>query len=157
MERGGDQRTKEDIAKYGCSVMHVFDPEGKLPPFAYSIGVQQETGAPEVVVIGLKRPMAHFVVNEYNHRVRDGERFEVGRYYGGFLEGFDVYVGSVSHAVYEDYFGQDIDFYGGLEFDVVQIIYPTTKGIWPWSPDAAESFKECQPILAVGPTGPDKK
>jgi hypothetical protein len=25
MERGGDQRTKDDISKCGCSVMHVFD------------------------------------------------------------------------------------------------------------------------------------
>ena len=69
MQRGGEQRTKDDIAKYGCSVMHVFDAEGELPPFAYSIGIQQEAGAPEVVVIGLKRPMAHSVINEYNQRV----------------------------------------------------------------------------------------
>ena len=84
MEIGGDQRTKEDIAKYGCSVMHVFDTDGDLPSFAYSIGIQQETGAPEVVVIGLKRPMALSVVKSKN-RVRTGERFEIGKYYDGFL------------------------------------------------------------------------
>lgn len=148
MERGGDQRTKEDIAKYGCSVMHVFDPAGDLPPFAYSIGIQRETGMPEVVVIGLKRPMAHSVINEYNSRVRDGERFEVGKYYSGFLEGFDVCVGAVPVSVYDDYFGQDIDFYGGRDFQVVQVIYPTTKGIWPWTVDAPESFLQWQPVLA---------
>ena len=149
MERGGDTRTREDIAKYGCSVMHVFDPEDELPPFAYSIGIQQETGAPEVVVIGLKQPMAHFVVNEYNKRIREGESFEVGQFYSGFLEGFDIYIGAVSKSVYDDYFGQDIDFYGGREFAVVQVVYPTTKGIWPWTEGAPESFKQWQPLLAL--------
>ena len=148
MERGGDQRSNEDIAKYGCSVIHVFDAEGELPSFAYSIGIQRETGAPEVVVIGLKRPMAHSVINEYNSRVREGERFAVGQYYGGFLEGFEIYIGGVPRSVYNDYFGQDIDFYGGRDFEVVQVIYPTTMGVWPWTDDAPESFRQWQPVLA---------
>lgn len=148
MERGGDTRTREDLAKFGCSVMHVFDPEGELPPFSYSIGIQQETGAPEVVVIGLKQPMAHFVVNEYNKRVREGERFEIGNYYSGFLEGFDVYVGAVSKSVYDEYFGQGIDFYGSRNFGVVQVVYPTTRGVWPWTEGAPESFRQWQPLLA---------
>ena len=147
MELGGDDRTRQDIEKYGCTVMHVME-EGQLPPFAYSIGITQETGAPEVVVIGLKRPMAHFVVNEYNKRVRDGERFESGKPYSDFLEGFDVFFEEVPLSVYEDYFGQDIDFYGGTNFKVLQLIYPTTKGIWPWASDAPESFRKWQPILA---------
>jgi Domain of unknown function (DUF4262) len=147
MQLGGDDRTREDIAKYGCSVMHVMA-EGELPPFAYSIGIAQQTGAPEVVVIGLKRPMAHFMVNEYNRRVRAGERFASGTLYSGFLEGFDVFLEEVPLSVYEDYFGQNLDFYGGHNFQVLQIIYPTTKGIWPWAEGAPESFEKWQPILA---------
>lgn len=147
MQCDGDQRTKDDIAKYGCSVMHVFDPEGDLPPFAYSIGIQRETGAPEVVVVGLKRPMAHSVINEYNSRVCDGEIFEVGKYYSGFLEGFDICIGAVPLSVYDDYLGQDIGFYGGRDFQAVQVIYPTTKGVWPWTNEAPESFLQWQPVL----------
>jgi hypothetical protein len=127
--------------------MHVME-EGELPPFAYSIGIQQETGAPEVVVIGLKQPMAHSVVNEYNSQVRAGERFEPGKFYSGFLEGLDVCVEEVPRSAYEDYFGQNLDFYGGPKFNVLQIIYPTTKGVWPWAEDAAPSFRQWQPILA---------
>jgi hypothetical protein len=147
MELGGDERTRGDIAKYGCTVMHVME-EGELPPFAYSIGIQQETGSPEVVVIGLKQPMAHSVVNEYNSQVRAGERFEPGKFYSGFLEGLDVCVEEVPRSAYEDYFGQNLDFYGGPKFNVLQIIYPTTKGVWPWAEDAAPSFRQWQPILA---------
>jgi hypothetical protein len=146
MELGGDERTREDIAKYGCTVMHVME-EHELPPFAYSIGIQQETGAPEVLVIGLKKAMAHSVVNEYNKRARAGERLETGKFYSGFLEGFNVCVEVVPHSAYEDYFGQDLDFYGGPKFEVLQIIYPTTQGVWPWAKNAAPSFRQRQPIL----------
>lgn len=147
MELGGDERTRNDIAKYGCTVIQVMA-EGELPPFAYSIGIAQQTGAPEVVVIGLKQPISQFVVNEYNNRVRRGERFECGKPYTGFLEAFDVFFEEVPLAVYEDYFGQNIDFYGGTNFKVLQLIYPTTKGKWPWASDAPESFRQWQPILA---------
>jgi len=147
VELGGDQRTRDDIAKYGCTVIHVMA-EADLPPFAYTIGIQQQTGRPEVVVIGLKRPMAHYVVNEYNRRVREGEHFEPGSFYNGFLEGFQVYAQAVPVAAYDDYFGKNIDFYGGRTFSVVQLVYPTTKGVWPWDEDAPESFQKWQPILA---------
>lgn len=147
MQRGGDERTRDDIAKYGCTVMHVME-EGESPPFAYSIGINQETGAPEIVVIGLKQPMAHFIVNEYNRRVRSGEQLEVGKFYSEFIEGFEVFVEEVPKSAYDDYFGQAIDFYGGRDFKVVQIIYPTTKGIWPWAESAPKSFQAWQPILA---------
>lgn len=147
MERGGDERTRDDIAKYGCTVMHVME-EGGAPPFAYSIGIFQETGAPEIVVIGLKQPMAHFIVNEYNRRLRSGELVEAGCFYSDFIEGFEVFVEEVHESAYDDYFGQAIDFYGSSAFKVLQIIYPTTTGIWPWAENAPKSFQEWQPILA---------
>ena len=146
MELGGDKRTRGDIEKFGCTVMHVLV-EGKLPPFAYSIGIQQQTGAPEVVVIGLKRAMAHAVVNTYNARVRAGERFEPGKFYAGFIEGVEVAVADVPHSAYADYFGKSLDFYGGPKFSVLQIIYPTENGVWPWEQGAEQSFREWQPVL----------
>jgi hypothetical protein len=147
MQLGGDTKTKDDIAKYGCTVMHVME-EGESPPFAYSIGITQETGAPEIVVIGLKQPMAHFIVNEYNHRVKSGEKIEVGEFYSEFIEDFEVFVEDVPLSAYDDYFGQAIDFYGGRAFKVIQIIYPTTKSIWPWTEDAPKSYQVWQPVLA---------
>ena len=80
----GEQKALDDIEAYGCHVIHVLEDE-KGPPFSYSVGVQRTSGAPEVMVIGLKRPIAHFVVNEYNRRVRAGERFAPGARYDGFL------------------------------------------------------------------------
>jgi hypothetical protein len=122
--------------------------EGDLPPYAYSIGIAAETGEAEVVVIGLKREVAHFVVNEYNRRVRDGEHFEPGRLYSGFVDGFDLLAEEVPVSKYDDYFGRGLSYYEGEHFRILQLVYPSTSGVWPWSPDAPESFRNRQPILA---------
>ena len=123
--------------------------EDDLPPFAYSVGIQQSIDAPECVVIGLKQPMAHFVVNEYNARLRNGERFEAGQRYAGFLGNFDIQISSVDKSHYDEYFGQAQRFYHGDNFSVVQIVYPTTSGIWPWDAQADAWLRQWQPILAL--------
>src|SRR4051812_16286003 len=103
----GNDKTRQDIAAYGCTVMHIIE-EGELPPFSYSVGITQETGEPEVVVLGLERDLAHSVVNGYNQRVRSGERFKSGQLYSGFIGGFEVLAEEVPSAHYDEYFGQAV-------------------------------------------------
>ena len=142
----GEEKALADIETYGCHVIHVLEDDDG-PPFTYSVGVQESSDVPEVIVIGLKQPIAHFVVNEYNNRVRAGERFAAGARYDGFLAGFRVQFEVVTPDHFDDYMGWARWFYGGNTFEAFQIIYPTTDGIWPWEPGASESFKERQPIL----------
>ena len=142
-----DATTREHITKFGCGVIHVQE-EGALPPFTYSVGITEQTGEPEVVVIGLKQELAHFVVNEYNRRVRAGERLVPGQLYSGFIEGFEVLAEEVPLEAYDEYFGQNLNLYGGSNFRVLQLIYPTTTGVWPWSEQASEYFRNRQPVLA---------
>jgi hypothetical protein len=110
--------------------------------------VQKTSGAPEAMVIGLKRPIAHFMVNEYNKRIRAGERFTAGERYDGFLEGFPVQFEIVESAHFDEYFGWNRWLYGDNGFDAFQIVYPTTEGIWPWASGASDWFRERQPILS---------
>jgi hypothetical protein len=91
--------------------------------------------------------MAHFVVNEYNRRVQAGEAFVPGKRYAGFLEGFEVEVRSVDSSFYEEYFGYDLWLYKGANFEVLQLVYPNTSGVWPWDAQASEWFKSWQPLL----------
>ena len=143
----GEKKALADIEKYGCHVIHVLeDDEG--PPFSYSVGVQKTSGAPEVIVIGLKQPIAHFVVNEYNSRVRAGERFAAGTRHEGFLEGFRVQFEVVTNDHFDECFGWNKWLYGEKDFEVLQIIYPSIDGVWPWELAASEWFRERQPILS---------
>jgi hypothetical protein len=142
----GEEKALADIEKYGCHVIQVLEDE-EGPPFSYSVGVQKTSGAPEVIVIGLKQPIAHFVVNEYNRRVRAGERFVAGGRYEGFLEGFSVQFEPVTAEHFDEYLGWNEWLYHAKNFEVLQIIYPTTAGVWPWELDASEWFRQRQPLL----------
>lgn len=143
-----ERKALQDIEKYGCHIIHVMA-EGKLPPFSYTVGMQRSSQAPDLLVIGLKQPVAHFVLNEYNGRVRAGERFQDGQLSSGFLEGFDCCFREVDRVHYREYFGWDIWLYGGETFDVLQLVYPNTSGVWPWEIQADEWFTSWQPILAT--------
>jgi len=143
----GEKKALADIEEYGCHVIHVLEDE-EGPPFAYSVGVQKTSGAAEVIVIGLKRPIAHFMVNEYNTRVRTGERFNPGERYDGFLDGFQVQFGSVAPEHSREFLGWNGWLYGGKNFEVLQIVYPTIEGLWPWDPIASEWFRQRQPVLS---------
>ena len=141
-----EERALRDIEKYGCHVIHVLA-EGDLPPFSYSVGIEQASGAPELIVIGLKHELSHSIVNQYNRRVRAGERFEIGQSYSGFIGGFDCRIGRVDKSHYHNYLGWCRWLYKGNDFQILQLIYPTTSGTWPWDVAAPESFRVWQPLL----------
>jgi Domain of unknown function (DUF4262) len=142
----GERKTLADIEQFGCHVIHVLE-EDDLPPFAYSVGIEKTTGAPEIVVIGLKQPLAHFIVNEYNLRVRNGEKLEAGMMVSDFVGGFDCQLRAVHPSHYDEYFGQNIWLYENRNFRVLQLVYPSTDGIWVWEENASEYFQRRQPLL----------
>ena len=143
-----ERKTLANIEEFGCSVLHIAA-EDDLPPFTYSVGITKSSNAPELVVIGLKQPIAHFIINEYNRRVRSGEQFIDSERYSGFIEGFEILAKKVDPSFYDEYFGYDLWLYKGPNFEVLQFIYPTTAGVWPWEPSASEWFRSNQPILST--------
>jgi hypothetical protein len=149
-----DRLVAEHIEQFGCHVVNVFDPDGLQPHFSYSIGIQATSGAPEVIVVGLRPEMSQWMVNEYNRRVRAGEHFQRGVLYPGFLQGFEVYVEPARRKLVADYvFGCD-RYYDGQPYEVVQIVWPSTSGVWPWQKRANDWFKSNQPML--GRVRPDR-
>jgi hypothetical protein len=140
------QKALDDIEKYGCHILQVME-EGKEPPFSYSIGMATTYQKPDLCVIGLKEPMAKFVINEYALMLKDGENFEIRKWYSGFLEGFDVCFENVAEKHFRKYFGWGLWYYKELKFQMLQLIYPTTSGIYPWEEHAPQDFMEWQIIL----------
>lgn len=142
-----DQKVAEDIATHGCHIISVFDPENKHPGFTYSVGIRQTTGAPEAIVIGLPPTLGHALITRYNNRLRQGERFQSDTPYKGFLEGFAIYIEPARQEMLNEYTLGCERYYQNKEYTVVQLIYPTTKGIWPWQDEAPEVFRASQPML----------
>lgn len=141
-----DKKALDDIKKYGCHILNVFE-DGEYPNFTYSIGIEQTLEKPEIIIVGLKRELAHSVVNNYCQRLKEGEVFEPGNYYADFLDGFDVCFIEVATRHYEDHFGWARWLYKGNKFSALQMIFPTTDGIWPWDSKVSESFLWWQRIL----------
>ncbi len=143
----GKQKMLDNIATFGCQVTHVFDPKDEEPPFSYSVGIEQSCGAPELVVIGLKQQISHSIVNRYNSLVRNGTRFVDEEMVSGFIEGFDSQIRRVDPSHYDEYFGQAQWLYKGNAFSVLQLVYPTVEGVWPWDSEASPWFVARQPLL----------
>ena len=112
-----DRHVARDIERYGCHVISVFDPDGRLPSFSYSIGIQDSSGAPDVIVFGLRPELARrarYVRYAYGCARYDGER----------------------------------------EYSMVQLVWPSTKGVWPWNKSASKWLVRNQPML--GRKRPDR-
>ncbi len=138
----------DHIQQHGCSVTSVCDPDEAEPPFTYSIGIAKQTGAPELIVVGLSSKLGHWLVNEYNRRVTEGERFAPDVLYLGFLEGFAVQFGRVARPHREEYMRSACWLHAGPDFDALQLIWPSTSGVWPWESEASEWFRTNQPVLS---------
>jgi hypothetical protein len=134
-----DLKALEDIKTHGCHVIHVLEEE-QYPRFTYSIGIEQQTGQPELVVTGLKRELAHSIISNYNDRIRAGEAFVPGHFYDGFIQGFAATFKVVERRHYHEYFGWARWLYKGDDFHVLQLIYPSTSGVWPWDAGATADY-----------------
>ena len=141
-----EQTALDNIAKHGCHILHILE-EGDYPRFTYSIGIQRQTGQPELIVTGLKRELAIWVVNEYSRRVAEGEVFRPDELYDGFIGNFQVTFKEVEKQHYREYFGWARWLYRGDDFRVLQLIYPSTSGVWPWDANATEDYKWFLPKL----------
>ena len=146
MSSESDKKALANIEEFGCHVLKVMEGEGQ-PEFSYSIGIQKMTGQPEVLVLGLKTKLGHSMINNYNDRVKEGEKFETGKLYTDFLEGFEVCFVEVDKKHYEEYLGFGLWLYDGFDFKTYQIIWPTVDGIWPWDDNKTDFYQWAQPIL----------
>lgn len=149
-----DLRVADNIKHHGCHIVGVFDPEERHPPFSYSIGIQETTGGPEAIVVGLSHQLGASMINEYMRQLRAGMQFARGTLYAGFLEGFEIYVEPAKGARLSEYTLGCDRYYKGEKYAVVQLVWPSTDGVWPWQRSASEWLKHNQPLL--GRQRPDR-
>jgi hypothetical protein len=141
-----EQKALSNIEEYGCHVLNVAEGEGE-PSFTYSIGISKKQNKPDLVVLGLKTELAHSMVNNYRDRLIDGEHFVPGKLYPDFLGDFDVCFTKVAKKHFKEYFGWGIWLHEGTDFEVLQMVWPTTDGDWPWAENKSEYYQWAQPIL----------
>jgi hypothetical protein len=141
-----NQHLNDNITQYGLQVQHILeDDEG--PGFSYSVGLFKNYSHPEIIIVGLKQQLAHTLINDMAHNVREGKVFTALTFDPDILEDFECYIIQVDKSNYDNYVGQAQNYYGGDNFPLIQCIYPTANGIYPWEAEWPEEIKDLQPIL----------
>lgn len=119
------------IDEYGRAVQGIFDPEGKEPPYHYTVG-NAEQGLPEVIVSGLCHDVGHYVVNRASREALEGTVTLVpGTVLTGYL-GSDSEYDAVVCAVSDRHGASIARILYGSNVEVVQLVYTDAAGRYPW-------------------------
>jgi hypothetical protein len=140
-----EERVRADIREYGWHVVVVGASEGdedrvwsSHPPaqaayealFAYTVGLRETFGHPEVILVG-GWSGAHPFLNEVGELVRSGSRFAPGDMSHDVLEGFTVRFDAVGEACREACLTWASWAAGSERFSALQLVLPDRSGRWP--------------------------
>ena len=140
------KRTLESIEKHGLFIQHVFDNNEDIQ-FSYSIGLYRNYQHPEIIILGLGEELLYNVIDNLADNIKNGKKYEAFSWSPDVLDNFECYFIEVDKTNYDEYVLGDIRLYGGNNFPLLQCIYPTTEGIYPWEETWPERYKNLQPLL----------
>jgi hypothetical protein len=146
MAREIDARVLRDIALFGWHVVKVREDEAG-PAHAFTIGLHETQGHPEVVATGPDLDVLHRLVNAVGEDVRAGRAFEADRSYGGIVQGLTCHFRAVHPANHPDFLGYAGWYYGRAGFPALQCLWPDPEGRFPWDPGFPEELARHQPDL----------
>lgn len=135
-----------DIRKHGIHILHVAEGDG-MAPFSYSVGMNASMKVPDLAVIGLKKDVAEAAIRRYRDGLLAKRAFRVGERVPDLFEGSEGELRAIHPSHFRDWFGWNVALYGGTGFRMLQLVYPSTDGSWPWEPQASAWFKRWQPVL----------
>ena len=143
-------KTQQAIAEHGCLVMGIFPTEASelQVPFAYSIGLPITfPGAAELLIIGLDPDTSQQMINTIVALMKEGKRFSDGDEASGIIQRLPLAFRTVARRHYDAYMGKAIEYHDGSNWPLLQVIWPDTKGRFPWQAGFEERFREKQPLL----------
>lgn len=146
----------DDIEKYGCHVIQV-SPGNGFPGWSFTIGLEDVLCVPELIVIGLKDEVAHFLLNECARRLQNGARFEAGRREQGLLSNVECEFRPVEKKWLKQTMGYTAWFYGGDDFRALQCVYPDLTNRLPWEDGFNSDWRTRQPLLFPHSLSPNEE
>jgi hypothetical protein len=140
-------RVRDVINEHGWWV-GLFEGDGDQPAFAYTIGLHETFGHPEIIIFGLPLPAMHGVLNEYGALIRDGARFTDGASSDDVVESYTVRFRAVAaRESYETYLGYGCRFYAPRSFGVLQCVWPDKAHKFPGEEGVESFILTAEPML----------
>jgi hypothetical protein len=146
---GFEARCIRDVLETGCHVLNVFDENGKLPPFSYSVGLFHNFGHPEILVYGLDEGMK--VINHICRNIHGGTRYTTEGEYQDLLEATSCRFKDIKHEFYREHLGWNLWFYGDSKFPALQLLWHDRHKRFPWDKSCNDLVKKRQPLLFAHP------
>jgi len=138
-----DERTISHVEEFGCSVVNVKGTSHGLG-WAYTVGVFDTSGKPEIITVGLLPETAHFALNEAAKLLRAGFDLTKGRHCN-LIGKVDCEFRPVDPKWVEHLMGWALWYYDGDEFPVIQAVYPDLQNRFPDEEEFDKSF--AQPLM----------
>lgn len=142
-----------NVARFGWHCVQVRADDGG-PDFAYTVGLWESLGVPELVTFGLPPEVMLNILGETIEQLRAGARLEDGARWSGLIDGFDC----VSRAVHPDhlpsehfnlalwYRERQLGTSDGLQAH--QLVWPSkADGRFPWDDGVAQTVRDAQLAL----------
>jgi hypothetical protein len=141
-----EKKLIDDIEKHGCHIIQVRAEDG-FPGWSYTVGLTDLLGCPEIIVIGLKNEVAHWLLNECSRRLQAGVKVENGSRVEELLVTVECEFRSVERKWLKQTMGYAVWFYGGDDFEVLQCVYPDHVNRFPSEADFDSEWRARQPLL----------
>jgi len=141
-----DLRVRRDVDTFGWHVVKIMGDE-VAPPWAFSIGLEEQFSHPEIVIFGMDLDPLHRLVNELGTQVKRGRRFEDGERAERVLANHPPAFRSVLPRWHDAFLGNAAWFYRERGFRALQCFWPDAQGALPWEPAFDRAWRGRQPFL----------
>ena len=141
-----DERTIGHMEEFGCSVVNVKRTNYGLG-WAYTIGVFDTCGQPEIITVGLLPETAHFALNQAAKLLRAGVDLTKGRHRDMVGE-VECEFRPVDPKWIKQLMGWAVWYSEGDDFPVLQAVYPDLKNRFPEDEGFDTAFE--QPLMQPG-------
>jgi uncharacterized protein DUF4262 len=138
-----DERTIGHIEEFGCSVVNVKRTNYGVG-WAYTIGVFDTCGKPEIITVGLLPETAHFALNQAAKVSRAGVDLTQGRH-RDLVGEVECEFRPVDPKWIKQLMGWALWYYEGDDFPVLQLVYPDLKNRFPEDEGFETKFE--QPLM----------
>jgi Domain of unknown function (DUF4262) len=150
------ERTIEQIREHGWQVIMI-PPDDNGPGWSFTIGLWHNHRSPELAMFGLDVHVMHALLNDLAQQSVNGRPVADRQERHDVINDYPVALRTVDDGWYKAFFGTAIRFYRRSPFPVLQVVWPSKQGQFPWDPDADDAYRDLQPQLwlnaADHPTG----